>query len=234
MPSRSTRGRVQRRDEILRFLTPQSENTPATIFVSAAWESDCFSRKLAGGETKCSSTAIEWPPLAQRIGGASELELLNTQQALPLRLIAQTIFERPFRVLPAQVDVDRLGVAGLDERVQASAYRRIVENRICWSIPELAERFVATMWAVVVPSPHGTSGEGRQPRSRSRRAVGRWAATLRTARRLRLVTSGRRASRNGSNGVFALGPSPRYLVGLYALTATSRDGSRTPRGSRFD
>jgi len=36
------------------------------------------------------------------------------EDALPCWLTAQTILERPFRVLFAEVDVDRFGVAGLD------------------------------------------------------------------------------------------------------------------------
>jgi hypothetical protein len=61
----------------------------------------------------------------------------------------------------------------------------------------------------VVGSSHGTSGEEAvNPVNGAAGPFGRWAATPRTARRLRLVTSVTRALRNGSNNVFAPGPIP--------------------------
>jgi hypothetical protein len=51
--------------------------------------------------------------------GSGELDGLDTQQPTPLRLIPETVLQRPLRILLAQVHVDRFGIAGLDKRVQA-------------------------------------------------------------------------------------------------------------------
>jgi hypothetical protein len=46
------------------------------------------------------------------------VELVDSKETLPLRFIPQTVLERPLCVVLAEVDVDRLGIIGLDERVQ--------------------------------------------------------------------------------------------------------------------
>jgi hypothetical protein len=46
-----------------------------------------------------------------------ELDLLDPEQPSPLRLIAENLPEFTSRVLLAEVDIDRLPMASLDERV---------------------------------------------------------------------------------------------------------------------
>jgi hypothetical protein len=41
-----------------------------------------------------------------------------------VRLIPETVLERTLRVLLAEVDVDRFGIAGLDKRLQAHRVQR--------------------------------------------------------------------------------------------------------------
>ena len=56
------------------------------------------------------------------IGGlqhTGELDLLDTKQSMPVGLVPKAVLKRPLRVLLAQVDVDRFGIAGFDERVKA-------------------------------------------------------------------------------------------------------------------
>jgi hypothetical protein len=48
-----------------------------------------------------------------------QLELFQLEKAARFRLISQTILERALRILLAEVNVDRFGIAG------TSAYRRI-------------------------------------------------------------------------------------------------------------
>jgi hypothetical protein len=52
-----------------------------------------------------------------RHGG--ELDRLDAQHPAPTRLIPEAILERLLGVLIAEVDVDRFGIAGLNERVKA-------------------------------------------------------------------------------------------------------------------
>ena len=47
-----------------------------------------------------------------------ELDLLDPEQPSPLRLIAENLPEFKSRVLLAEVDIDRLPMASLDERVE--------------------------------------------------------------------------------------------------------------------
>jgi hypothetical protein len=50
-----------------------------------------------------------------------ELDLLDPEQPSPLRLVAENLPEFPLSVLLAEVDVDRLPMARLDERVETHA-----------------------------------------------------------------------------------------------------------------
>jgi len=58
----------------------------------------------------------------------AELDLGHLEAAAPVRLVPEAVLERPLRVLLAEVDVDRLGVAGLDERIQHGAEPRTAER----------------------------------------------------------------------------------------------------------
>jgi hypothetical protein len=51
-----------------------------------------------------------------------DFDLLDTKQPLPLRLIPEAV-SRALRILLGEVHVDRLAVAGLDERRQSHAQR---------------------------------------------------------------------------------------------------------------
>src|SRR5205814_184702 len=55
---------------------------------------------------------------------AAELDLLDAQQAMPVGLIVKAVLERVLGVPFAEEDVDRFGIAGLDERVQAHSRER--------------------------------------------------------------------------------------------------------------
>ena len=52
-------------------------------------------------------------------GRLRRIDRLDTQQAAPLRLVAEAVLECALRVLLAEVHVDCFGIAGLDQCVQA-------------------------------------------------------------------------------------------------------------------
>jgi hypothetical protein len=49
---------------------------------------------------------------------SSELDLIDAQKPSPVRLIPEAVLERALRIVLAEIDVDRFGVAGFDERVE--------------------------------------------------------------------------------------------------------------------
>ena len=49
---------------------------------------------------------------------AGELDLLDAKQPTPLGFIPETVLQRVVRVLLAQVNVDRFGISGFDQRLQ--------------------------------------------------------------------------------------------------------------------
>ena len=58
-------------------------------------------------------------PLVQRRSRCFiELDLLDAEDPAPLRLITQTVLERLLRVSLGKVNVDGLGISGLNERIQ--------------------------------------------------------------------------------------------------------------------
>jgi hypothetical protein len=63
----------------------------------------------------CPAAGRYFPLLSWRSLDVAENSIsLNAQQPAPSRLIPETVLERTLRVLLADVDVDRFGIAGLD------------------------------------------------------------------------------------------------------------------------